>query len=141
MQNMMVEDFERALSELKGTTVEVSSSGAFPEPGAASAKLLFSDGTWLRADYWRLIKSGKADVSSFDHQEKYGLPAPIDALLELKQAFQNAPVSDARRDRRTGDLLFSLEGEVELEVFNFTGYEVWEIHFSNGAGEYSPHAK
>jgi hypothetical protein len=141
MQDMMVKDFERALLELRGTTVEVSNSGAYPEPGAASAKLLFSDGTWLRTDYWRLIKSGKANVSSFDHQQKYGLSAPIDALLELRQALQNAHVEVAQSDRRTGDLIFSFEGKVELQVLNFTGYEVWEIQFPNGSGEYSPYAK
>jgi hypothetical protein len=26
-------------------------------------------------------------------------------------------------------------------VFNFTGYEVWEIHFPDGTGEYSPYAR
>jgi hypothetical protein len=31
--------------------------------------------------------------------------------------------------------------DVELRVFNFTGYEDWEIDLSNGTVEYSTHAR
>ena len=49
--DMIVANFERSLSELKGATAKVSNSGAYPEPGTASVQLLFNGGTGLRADY------------------------------------------------------------------------------------------
>ena len=136
---MVVKDFDQSLSKLKGQSVRVSDSGAFPEPGAASIQMIFSDGSRLRADYWRVIKNGRAGISSFDHKQKYGLPAPIDAFASIVQDLEGKCVTEASLEARTGDLHFSF-GDIELEVFNFTGCEVWEIHFPNGTGEYSPYA-
>jgi hypothetical protein len=141
MQSMYAKDFDESLSQLKGKIAAVSNSGRYPEPGAASVELTFNDGSRLRSDYWRIIKRGKADLSSFDHNQKYGLPAKIDAFLELDLELQDRKVIGARWDCRTGDLIFEFEGEIEFQALNFTGYEVWEIHFSNGSGEYSPYAK
>ncbi|HZD47487.1 MAG TPA: hypothetical protein VE178_01970 [Silvibacterium sp.] len=138
---MTVANFDRSLSSLRGATATISNSGAYPEPGMASVQLLFSEGSRLRADYWRIVKGDKAGLSSFDHEQKYGLPAPINAFKEVEQELAGKRVTDAHFDVRTGDLCFSFEGEVEFRVFNFTGYEVWEIHFPNGTGEYSPHAR
>ena len=141
IQNMIVNGFERSLGLLRDSTVEVTSSGAFPESGAASVRLRFSDGSMPRTDYWRIVKSGKAGISSFDHEQKYGLPQPIDALFQLGQELKDKLVADARLDSKTGDLLFEFEGNIEFQVFNFTGYEVWEIRFANGTGEYSNYAR
>jgi hypothetical protein len=141
MTHMIVANFERSLSALKGATVKVSNSDAYPEAGAASVQLLFSEGSRLRADYWRIVNRDKAGVSSFDHDQKYGLPAPIDAFQRLEDELQGKRVTGALLDARTGDLVFSFEEDLEFRVFNFTGYEVWEIHFPNGTGEYSPYAR
>jgi hypothetical protein len=138
---MVVKGLDQSLASLKGASVRVSNAGWYPEPGASTVELIFSDGTRLRADYWRIIKDGRADVSSFDHDQKYGLPVPINAFSVIEQRLQGQVVTEARFTLRTGDLNFQFEDDVELEVFNFTGYEVWEIHFPNGTGEYSPHAR
>jgi len=34
-----------------------------------------------------------------------------------------------------------LEGDLKLQILNFTGYEIWEIRFPDGTGEYSNYAK
>jgi hypothetical protein len=138
---MVVKNFDASLSNLKGTSVKVSAPEAFPEPGAATVQLLFSEGSRLRADYWRIVKGEKADVSSFEHRQQYGLPSPIDAIVHLQEELQDKFVADVRLDKRTGDLLFRFTDDLEFQVFNFTGYEVWEIHFPNGTGEYSPYAR
>jgi len=104
-------------------------------------QLLFSNGTKLRADYWRVTKDGKAGISSFDHQQQYGLPAAIDAIAELQGQLQGKTVTDVVLEKETGDLLFQFDGNFKLRVFNFTGYEVWEISFPDGTGEYSNFAK
>ena len=99
--------------------------------------LKFADGSALRADYWRLIKDGKARLSNFDHAQKYGLPAPINAALELAKELRDKLVLKARPDVQTGDLLFDFSDRIHLQVLNFTGYEVWEMRFRDGAIKYS----
>jgi hypothetical protein len=137
----MPTNFDKALSDLIHATVHVSAGNGHPEPGCASLALLFANGTKLQADYWRLINDGKVGVSSFDHQQQYGLPAPIDAIREVAELIQDKVVFDASLDIETGDLMFDFDGNIILQIFNFTGYEVWEIRFPNGAVEYSNYAK
>jgi len=138
---MVVQGFESSLGALKGNTVRTSNPERFPEPGIAPVELYFSDGSRLRTDYWRIIHDGKAQTSSFDHGQKYGLPAPIDAFARIAEALDGRTLEEAKWDSRTGDVLLLFQPNVELQVFNFTGYEDWEIHFSNGSGEYSPYAR
>ena len=57
---MVVHGFENSIASLKGTTVKASNPERFPEPGIAPVELYFSDGSRLRADYWRIIRGGKA---------------------------------------------------------------------------------
>jgi hypothetical protein len=138
---VMAQHFDMSLSKLKNGRVSVSASNAYPEAGAASVQLVFVDGSRLRADYWRVTKDGKAVMSTFDHQQQYGLPAPIDAIAELQRQLQDRAVTDAKLDGESGDLLFEFSDNIKFRVFNFSCYEAWEIHFPDGTGEYSTHAK
>jgi hypothetical protein len=138
---MVVIGFENSLSSLKGTTVKTSNPERFPEPGIAPVELYFSDGSRLRADYWRIICNDKASTTSFDHEQMYGLTAPIDVFAKIAEALDGKTLREAKWDARTGDVVLFFEANIELQVFNFTGYEDWEIHFSNGTGEYSPYAR
>jgi hypothetical protein len=138
---VMVQNFDKSLSKLKNRSVSVSASNQYPEQaGEASVQLAFADGSKLRADFWRVTKDGRAGISSFDHQQQYGLPAPIDAITELRAQLQDKTVNDAKLDE-SGDLLFEFSGNIKFRVFNFTAYEAWEIHFPDGTGEYSNYAK
>ena len=119
----------------------VSPGNGFPEPGQASVLLLFPDGTRLQAEYWRLIEDGRAIVSSFDHRQNYGLPALINAVQELQEKLSSSVVVTALHDQETGDLLFQFTGDTRLQILNVTGYEIWEIRFPDGTGEYSNYAK
>ena len=134
---VMVEGFENSLRNLKNRSVTVSDARSFPEPGIAGIDIAFSDGSRLRAAYWRLTKDAKTCISSFDHQQKYGLALPIDAISELRGKLQNHSVVEARFDHESGDLLFQFDGNTKLQVLSLTSYEDWEIHFANGTGEYS----
>jgi hypothetical protein len=107
----------------------------------ASVQLIFANGTRLEAEYWRLVIDGKAGISSFDHQQKYGLPAPIDAVVTLHDTLRDKLVTNAFLNNKTGDLHFEFAGNITLQVFNFTGYEIWHIRFPDGTGEYSNYAK
>ena len=116
---LLVVNLERSLSERVGTSAAVLPEVGYPEPGMASIQLSFANGTRLEAEYWRLVLDGKAGIRSFDHHQKYGLPAPIDALNTLGQALQGKVVTDASLDRTTGDLHFGFGGHITLQVFRF----------------------
>ena len=131
-----------AMNELAGNSVQVSESGMYPaESAEASVMIKFSNDAWLRADYWRLLLKGKGTYSSFDHQQRYGLPASFDAIAELRAALEDKKVEQARWDSETGDLILEFSGNLKLQIFNFSGYEVWELRFSNGTAQYSNHAR
>jgi hypothetical protein len=138
----MVQNFDKSLSKLRNRSVSVSASNQYPEEaGEASVQLVFADGSKLTADFWRVTKDGRAGISSFDHRQRYGLPAPIDAITELSAQLQDKTVNDAKLDGESGDLLFEFSDNIKFRVFNFTAYEAWEIRFSDGTGEYSNYAK
>ena len=138
---MVVKGFSESLAKLRGAPVQTSPGGAYPEPGCASVQLIFGNGSRLHANFWRIIEVGKVSLTSFDHQQKYGLPAPIDAIKEFQERLQGQLVSDARLREDSGDLLFEFANAIKLEVFSFTGYEDWEIHFPDGTGEYSNYVR
>jgi hypothetical protein len=137
----MVKDFDKSLFDLKNASVRISAANYYSEPGEASVALLFTNGSKLRAVYWRVTKDGKAGISSFDHQQQYGLPGPIDAIEKLQEELQHKTVTDAQLDKETGDLLFQFAGNIKLQVLNFTAYEIWEINFPDGTVEYSNSAR
>jgi hypothetical protein len=137
----MVKSFDNSLSALAASTVIVEEGNSYPEPGQASVFVRFSKGEWLRAEFWRVVEGDAPGVSSFDHKQKYGLPEPVDAVSVLQQKLDERRIEAARLERETGDLVFEFVGNVVLRVFNFTGYEIWEMHFPNGAVEYSNYNK
>jgi hypothetical protein len=125
------------LSGLKGNAVQVSANEAYP---GASVIVSFTNGSRLRAEYWRLIKGRRPVLSSFDHEQQYGLPAPINAPRALCGELQGKLVLDAALDRATADLNFAFSGDLRFQVFNFTGYEIWQLTWPDGTGELSNYA-
>jgi hypothetical protein len=133
------------LSELLGIACENVEAVEYEEPPgdsvyAIGTSIRFADGTRLSAQFWRLIKAGKPLVSIFDHRQKYGLPAPIDAIQILDGEVRGKRIVEASMSETTGDLCFRFEDDVTLEVFNFTAFEIWEIAFADGAVELSNYA-
>jgi hypothetical protein len=103
----MLKNFEKSLLNLKNGSVQVSATNAYLQAGQAEVEILFSNGSKLEAAYWRIVKDGKAVISSFDHQQKYGLPAPLDAIQELQNQLDHKVVTEALLDKETGDLSFN----------------------------------
>jgi hypothetical protein len=137
----MGKTFSDSLHELRANSVRVLGADGYSEVGKATAELLFSEGARARVDYWRVIKQGKERLSSFDHEQQYGLPAPIDAISELQKELADKTLTDAELDEQTGDLLSQFSEDIKLQVFAFSGYEVSEISFPDGTGQYSNQAK
>ncbi|HKT19878.1 MAG TPA: hypothetical protein VJR47_17635 [Stellaceae bacterium] len=130
--------FEQNLAGVVSCSVNVVDSDIYPsdEIGEGSVAISFSNGTRLRADYWRLLHK-RSRRSSFDHRQKYGLPAPIDAIAELRTALENSELVAATLDKESADLIFLFDNDYKLQILTVTGHEIWEIHFPDGAGAYS----
>jgi hypothetical protein len=134
---MKSKNISSGLAALVKSAVSEFDSCEYLEHTNTDVRLIFANGTKLRASYWRLIKAGGQSLSSFDHDQIYGLPAHIDAKKQLWDELRNQEVISASLEDRTGDLIFEFSNSIELQVFNFTGYEVWEINFPNGSTEFS----
>lgn len=138
----MKANFKVKLERLRNVTLREIVAITHEEPPTDSVystqtALIFEDGTRLSSVFWRLIKDGRYLVSIFDHNQKYGLPAPINAIKALKDELQNKTVLIASLNEETGDLSFELSGNLKLQVFNFAGYEIWQLTFPDGTIEYS----
>jgi hypothetical protein len=135
-------NFRRGIARLRESKCEAVHAVEHEEPAGNTIYSIgtlveFTDGTKLDAQFWRLTKGGRAVVSIFDHRQRYGLPAPIDAFCVMRDELVGKQVSDAAMDNVTGDLRFRFEGDVVLEVFNFTAFEIWKLIFPDGTTELS----
>jgi len=82
---------------------------------------------------WRLLLKGKLRLSSEDHNQKYGLPAPIDAAAEANKLLNGSSIANAEIRHGTSDLLLNFEGELRLEIVTvFSGYEAWQFSTPQG---------
>jgi hypothetical protein len=138
--DQVTKPFELSLARLRNVAVTVTPNDVPDEEGSAACVVNFSDGTVLRFFYWRLIQDGRARLSSFDHQKRYGLPAPIDAKETISAALSEKICLNVHFDGETGDLTLVFADAIRLQVFNFTGFEIWDILFPDGTGEYSNYA-
>jgi hypothetical protein len=130
---------------LKGMKCEAVEAIEYEEPApdtiySVGTSIQFTGSTRLNAQFWRLTKEGSAFVSIFDHRQRYGLPAPIDAFRMMRDELVGKEILDVVMDRTTGDLRFRFEGDVILEVFNFTAFEIWQVIFPDGSMELSNYA-
>jgi len=80
---------------------------------------------------WRLLKAGILSSTSFDHGQRFGLPAPFDAV-EALQALRGHPVTFVRVCSGTNDLVLQFGQEFTLEVLAMSGgYEAWAARSPN----------
>lgn len=78
--------------------------------------------------FWRLKADGRITLTSSDHGQKFGLPAPVDAYGEASSRLQGRRVMDARLNESTADLILEFDGGQILEIFtDSSGYEPWNL--------------
>lgn len=138
-------NFTARLEQLHGVVCESIDAVEYEEPStdpvyAVGTALRFADGTRVEAQFWRLIKGREPLVSIFDHGQRYGLPAPVDAIGVLRGELGGRRIARAAMDEATGDLHLHFDEDLVLQVFNFTAYEIWSVAFSDGTGELSNYA-
>jgi hypothetical protein len=75
---------------------------------------------------WRLIANGAISVTSEDHGQNFGLPAPVDAGKHVLNTLQGHPVTTYSLNDSTGDLSLSFTADIVLQFLNMSsGYEAW----------------
>jgi hypothetical protein len=71
-------------------------------------------------------------LGNADHEQKFGLPKPVDAREEA-QRLLNAKAVKVKVSAKTADLLIEFENGSYLEIFNSSsGYEGWECSDKEG---------
>jgi len=82
---------------------------------------------------WRLLQDGHVTISSEDHLQQYGLPAPLDAVATASGLLGPCPVSHVEVRDGTADLILEFGGSLRLEVLPISsGYESWSVSTPSG---------
>ena len=77
---------------------------------------------------WRLIEHGRIAVTSEDHGQQFGLPAPVDAAQELLSRVGGRTVEAASVNSESGDLMLQFPGPTCLQLLQLSaGYESWRL--------------
>lgn len=77
---------------------------------------------------WRIVAEGRLALTSLDHGQQFGLPAPIDAFAEALALLRNRRVVTVRLEECSSDLHLEFEGGARLEVISDSaGYEPWNL--------------
>lgn len=94
----------------------------------------FEDGSEISAECpWRLLQEGHIFISNEDHQQKYGLPAPLDAALVAADMLRSKIITSVEIKAGTSDLVLKFVDSLQLEIVPFSsGYESWGISMPSG---------
>ena len=92
-------------------------------------QFVFSDGVSLQVGcLWRLVVAGKLTLTSEDHGHQFGLPAPVDCVVELRREIVGAAVGDLKVRAGTIDITLAFGSGRTLEVIpTSAGYEAWKV--------------
>lgn len=102
-----------------------------------SIKMHLSDGVKISSTFWRLLGLQNERLSSFDDGMKYGLTSSVDSHRRLAEVVVGKALVTANFTLASGDLEFEFVGSLKLQIFNFSGNEVWEVEFAEGSGQLS----
>ncbi len=81
---------------------------------------------------WRVFAKGHICLGHADHEQKFGLPAALDAQEEALKLLSGVVVKITVRES-PADLALEFECGTCLEVFNNSGgYEGWQYHGPDG---------
>jgi hypothetical protein len=89
----------------------------------------FDDRTSITVECpWRILRDSENALSSEDHLQTYGLPAPIDAVTEVRDLLLSGIINDVSLTAGTLDLSLTFSSGLVLQLIPlFRGYECWQI--------------
>jgi hypothetical protein len=84
------------------------------------------------ATLWRLLKDDQIILVSADHGQQFGLPKPVDAVIELSGLLTGQKLTNIKIKKNTADLILTLTDGYAIEVFiSSGGYESYNLHADN----------
>ena len=82
---------------------------------------------------WRILNQGRIAVSHDDHDQKFGLPEPTDAVESASSLLVGEEIQKVKVREGTLDILITLAGDLDLEIIPFSsGYEGWQVSCPSG---------
>jgi hypothetical protein len=90
----------------------------------------FDHGVSVKAEcLWRLTEKGRIKVTNQDDGHQFGLPARVDAVLEVNQRLAGAPVTSVALREGTLDLEIQFDTGHRLQLIpDSAGYEAWAVY-------------
>ena len=88
----------------------------------------------LRLDCpWRVLVHDIIRFADTDHEQQFGLPAPVDGEERTRTLLQASPISAVTLRMGPGDIAIDFENGARLEVFaHSAGYESWAFCDDSG---------
>jgi hypothetical protein len=78
---------------------------------------------------WRLVADGRIKVSSADHNQRFGLPHPVDAREKALQLIASSAIVSASVNKDTADLTIIFANTAQLHILQTSsGYEAWQVN-------------
>jgi hypothetical protein len=88
----------------------------------------FSEASLAVDCLWRIKVDGRIALTSRDHGQRFGLPAPVDAHADASSRLKDRRVIEARLEESSADITLEFEGGQRLEVItDSSGYEPWNL--------------
>jgi hypothetical protein len=82
---------------------------------------------------WRIVNEDGIALGSEDDDQKFGLPAPIDASKLAMQLLSESCLKQITVVEKTADVTFEFESGTQLQIFNNSmGYEGWSCGSTSG---------
>jgi hypothetical protein len=84
---------------------------------------------------WRLLENGRIRFTSMDHGHQFGLPAPVDAALEVANRLTGSLVESVELREAILDLELRFStGHILQVIPDSAGYEAWNL--SDGSSQF-----
>jgi len=88
----------------------------------------FGDANLVAETLWRVIAKDRIALTSRDHGQQFGLPAPLDAAAEAMKLLGQSRIVDVELDETLADLSLEFEDGTRLEFLTeSSGYEPWSL--------------
>ena len=99
-----------------------------------SWQFVFGEGCSLTIECpWRVVAGGRIAIAQSDHQQNFGLPAPVDVPAEMSNLLSEAIIVDVTVAAESSDIRIDFDNGARLELFaDSSGYESWQIQDPDG---------
>jgi hypothetical protein len=126
-------DSVKLARELMKKTLEGKCLQSVDIPAQGVWSFSFGDSGLTITSPWRICASGTIAISGYDHQQKFGLPEPLDSAKEAFGLVSKSAVRQVKIDSETADLEIEFENGHRLQVFHeSSGHEGWNIASKKG---------